>query len=484
MELKNGQAGVREKRPALAEPVSAERMLDQLVEVAGAQLEREQELPTLTTDRSPQEVYQQLGIALGEEGLPFDAVAAKLGRVLAATPSSASRRYFNQLFGGRDPMATLAEMLTPLMNTSMYTYKAAGPQVLIEKEVLRRMAAKVGFEESEGMLSAGGSLSNLAALLVARNEAVPAARDEGLGTTEVAVYTSAEGHYSIPKNAAMLGLGRNSVRKIAVDGEGRMEVAALARTIEQDVASGVLPLMVNATAGTTVAGAYDPLSEISEVARRYNVWLHVDGAFGGTVLMSRRHRHLLAGCELADSFTWDAHKMMGVPLICSALLLRRRGLLIRNLDEGADYLFQSAADELNPGKASLQCGRRNDALKLWAAWQVHGDRGYEARVDRCFELARHAVARIEAEPQLSLVAQPQSINVCFEVRDRSSAAICDHLDRQGRLKIGHGRVDGRRIIRLVCVNPELGEEGVDRVFDEILAAAAELPPEGSGPEAG
>ena len=123
----------------------------------------------------------------------------------------------------------------------------------------------------------------------------------------------------------------------------------------------------------------------------------------------------------------------------------------------------------------MQCGRRNDALKLWAAWLYHGDEGYGARVDRLFDLAGYAVSRIDDDPDLVLTTAPQSVNVCFEVRERSTAAICERLDAEGRLKISHGVVFGRRIIRLVCINPDLDETDIDRVFEEIKTVAKGLP---------
>src|SRR5690606_15494221 len=131
---------------------------------------------------------------------------------------------------------------------------------------------------------------------------------------------SAASHYSIRKAAGLAGLGRDGVRTVPVDAEGRMEPEALARMIEEDRATGVVPVMINATAGTTVLGAFDPLPAIADVAERARVWLHVDAAYGGSILLSPRHRGLLAGCERADSLTWDAHKLLNVPLTCSALL--------------------------------------------------------------------------------------------------------------------------------------------------------------------
>lgn len=445
-------------------------MLARAFEIARAQIAGERKLPHRL--EAPSDVRERLALELTEEGATFEGVAGALAQILAETPSSASPAFFNQLFGGRDEIACLAEMLTPLVNTSMYTYKVAGPQILIEQEVIGRMLAKSGFDGGEGILCPGGSLATLTAMLIARNEAIEGARDRGLGpTTRVAVYTSADGHYSIRKNAGVLGLGRDSVRTIPTDEGGHMAVEALEAALRSDLARGLLPLLINATAGTTVRGSFDPIRSIANIARRYRVWLHVDGALGGSVALSAVHRHLLDGLELADSFVWNAHKMMGVPLPCSALLLKGRGLLERHLSESADYLFQADGDDLNPGTRSLQCGRRNDALKLWAAWKLHGDRGFDRRIGRLFELARYTASEIEKTAGLELLSVPESINVCFEVTGKSSAQICDRLNFEGRLLVGHGQAGGRRAIRLVCVNPDLETADIDSALHAICEVA-------------
>lgn len=422
----------------------------------------------------PEKLYESLGIAIGDDGIAFEDVVEKLRQVLAATPTSASKRFFNQLFGGRDKAATMAEMLTPIVNTSMYTFKAAGPQILIENEIIHRMLAMVGFHEGEGILTPGGSLSNMAALMLARDAAEDSAHDHGL-RKRLIVYTSEECHYSIAKSAAMVGIGRNNVRHVPTDETGSMDVDSLRRMIDEDLENGHTPTMINATAGTTVLGAFDPIAAIADIALKYGIWLHIDGAFGGSVLFSKKHRHLLAGIDHADSVTWDAHKMLGVPLTCSVVLTKNRGKLVNSLDEPASYLFQQDEDVLNPGKRSLQCGRRNDALKLWAAWQHHGSIGYAHRIDKLFDLAKYALDVIEADPQLLLSKNPCSVNVCFEVIGKSSEQICAELDRQARIKVGYGIVDGRKVIRLVCVNPDLENADLDTFFHEVKTVAADLP---------
>lgn len=414
------------------------------------------------------------GMCISDEGHQLDQVVEALRHLVLTTPSSAGDSFFNQLFGGRDPVATLAEMVTPILNSSMYTFKVAGPQVLVELEVLDRMAKKVGFREGEGTFVPGGSIANLVAMIIARNQADPAARDEGISCKQLMAYTSDQSHYSIRKNAGLIGIGRDSVRKVSTDDQGHMVVEDLRRLIQRDRQAGRQPFFVNATAGTTVLGAFDPIREIAAVAQSEDLWMHIDGALGASVLLSKTHHHLLEGSELADSITWNAHKMMGVPLSCSAILVKRHGLLSTHFNESATYLFQSHDDEFNPGTRSIQCGRRNDALKLWAAWLFHGDAGYEKRIDRLFELADYAAGKIAEDPDLTLTIHPESINVCFEVKGQSSAEICEKLDAESRLKIGHGEACGSSAIRLVCVNPDLGEDDIDRVITEIKTVAANL----------
>lgn len=421
-----------------------------------------------------------LPIALGEHGVGDARAIERLRRVALATPTTTGTRFFNQLFAGRERLSTIAEVLTAALNQSMYTYKVAGPQTLIEREVLERMLGKASMAGGDGMFTPGGSMSNLAAMIVALNEAIPGARERGFDGRGVTIYTSAESHYSIRKNAGMIGVGRDNVRAISVDAHGRMDPGALARAIEQDRQTGGQPLMIIATSGTTVMGAFDPIDAIADVAGREGLWLHVDGAFGGSALMHPEHRALLSGLERADSLTWDAHKMMGVPLTCSVALTRSPGLFRKHFDESASYLYQQDFERddawLNPGTRSLQCGRRNDALKLWAQWQAHGDNGYAERIGRQRELAQRAASIIRDDDRLRLSFEPAWVNVCFEVVDRSTEAICDRLNTLGLLKIGHGVVFGRRVIRLVTIDPSITKRDLDRCFEDILDVAGSVEP--------
>ncbi len=443
--------------------------------VAERFLENEKLRPAIEpTD--PDRDGEELELDLDGAGIGKSRTYSLMSRILESSQRTSTSHFFNQLFGGRDEISVAADMLVPLLNVSMYTLKMGGPHVLIEREVIRKMRACLGWDGYEGTLAPGGSLSNLGAMIIARNVAMPGSREAGLDGRRLIVYDSQEAHYSVPKAAGMTGIGRDNVRAIATDDLGRMRPDLLREAITDDLDAGNIPCMINATAGTTVLGAFDPIDEIADIAEEFDIWFHIDGAYGGSVIVSDTHRDLLKGAHRADSFTWDAHKLLGVPLLASALLIREEGLLRAHFDEMAEYLFQSGSDEYNLGRASMQCGRRNDALKVWALWKCHGDAELSRRIDRLFQLSAHARACIEAHPRLSLTSEPMSTNICFEVEGRSSSRICELLDEQGRIKIGTGRVNGRRIIRLVCVNPDMTESDIDHFFEEVLSVADSLDP--------
>lgn len=446
-------------------------------EIARRLFEAEREQPVAPV-LLPREMAGEIDLELGARGMGEEEVMGLVERVVLATPRTGSRGFFNQLFAGRDEVAAGAEMLTALLNSSMYTYKVAGVQVMIEAAVVGHMARRVGYEAGEGVFVPGGSMANLAAMIMARNAAVPEGREKGLDGGRLVVYASRDAHYSMAKGAGMVGIGRQNVRAIEVDRRGRMDAGALREAVLEDRASGVTPMMICATAGTTVLGAFDPIEAVAGVAEEFAVWLHVDGAFGGSAILSERHRGLLAGSERSDSFAWDAHKVMGVPLSCSVILCKRAGTLRRNFEEGAGYLFQAAVseeDRYDHGKMSMQCGRRNDALKLWAAWKRLGDEGYGRRIDHLFEMARYAAERVEAHPRMVLTREPESTNVCFEVVGAggevvSSEAICEWLRREGVAMVGWADVDGRRVVRLACSNGATTREDIDGFFAGVEGA--------------
>lgn len=436
----------------------------------------EEELTPVRAVLPPGEVSERLSLKLPERGVALQEVMERVLQVLLSAPATSGPRFFNQLFAGHDPAGTPADMLASLANHSMYTYKVGGPLVVMEELTLRGLRRLTGFpEEGGGIFTPGGSLSNLAAMLCARDRAAPMAKEEGV-PRGLRLYCSEEAHYSVRKGAGVVGLGRSSVRAVPTDERGVMRCAVLREMIQEDKRSGAQPMMIIATAGSTVLGAFDDLQGCAEIAEQEGLWLHVDGAFGGTALWSTELRGLCAGLERADSFTWDAHKAMGLPLTCSALLTRDPLAPAQALAEHASYLFQGEVDLLNPGTRSLQCGRRNDALKLWAAWQYHGDQGWAERTDRLWTLARALTELIKRRPQLTLLMEPSFFNVSFEYQGRSSVSICERLERERRALVGYAYTKGRCVIRVAVVNPALTLADLEALLDAVERVAPHCEP--------
>jgi len=426
--------------------------------------------------RTPDQLKSMLDLSIGTQGNSSEQVMDALEVLAGATPRSTSKRFYNQLFGGRDPIATAADMLVPVINTSLYTFKAAGPMAIVEETVINHMAQKLGYQTPgpQGVFTPGGSISNLIAMLLARNEVCPELRNDGAGKHKITSYATQDSHYSIVKNAGILGTGRDNVRLIPTDPQGRMQTEALRQSIKDDLAAGCIPSIIIATAGTTVLGAFDPILSCAKIAQEFNIWLHVDASFGGSAIMSPSHKHLLEGVDQANSVAWNPHKVMGVPLSAAAFITRNHGSLRCCLDETADYLFQGDDDAYNPGTRSIQCGRRNDALKVWAAWKHHGDEGYAKRIDHLMGLAKYCANAIKNHDKLTLTSDPAYVNVCFEVVGKSSSEICDALREHNELLVGHATVDGRRIIRVPFVNGDLTESDVQEMLGLILKIAGTL----------
>jgi len=415
---------------------------------------------------------EKLDIGLSQSPIDDDAYYDILNQVVLATPKTSSKLFFNQLFGGRQPKAVLGELLAVILNNSMATYKISGVQVGIEKEIIRQVVAKLSYPSSaDGTFAAGGSMCNFMAMLMARDKTDQAGRFDGVRRNLVA-YTCAEAHYSVEKNASFIGVGRNNVRKISSDARGRMIADELDRAIAKDIEDGNIPFFVNATAGTTVLGAFDPFADIADIAKKHDVWFHIDGAYSGVAMFSRVKKKLLAGAEYSDSFSFNAHKTLGTPLSCSIIVVRDRKYLQDSFSNSAEYLYQTDEDELNLGKTSFQCARRNDALKFWALWKSVGTDGLEEIVDRQFDLASYALDYVKSHPDYTVYSYEDSVSICFNYKDIPAKELCTALYEQNELMVGFGKFRDDEFVRLVTVNSTM-EKGDIQNFFKVLEEFAD-----------
>ncbi|KAM9677254.1 glutamate decarboxylase 1-like [Dama dama] len=409
-------------------------------------------------------------------------------------------RYFNQLSSGLDVIGLAGEWLTATANTNMFTYEIAPVFTVMEAVLLKKMCEIIGWREAEadGIFSPGGSISNLYGILVARYKQYPEIKAKGMMfLPRIVLFVSEQGHYSIKKAAAILGIGMDNVIEVKCDERGKMIPAELEKNILQAKRKGQTPFCVVATAGSTVFGAFDPLHDIADICEIHKLWMHVDAAWGGGLLLSRNHSYKLSGIERADSVTWNPHKLMGVPLQCSAFLTREKGLLGACNQMQAEYLFQPDKfynSNFDTGDKTIQCGRHVDVFKLWLMWKAKGTYGFEVQIDRYMELAKYFYKVLKKKDNFKLVfdAEPEFTNVCFWYfpprlkhipkgfeRDQELQKIAPKIKAQmiveGTVMLSYQPCgDKVNFFRMVFSNPATRQTDVDYLIDEIQRLGKDL----------
>lgn len=321
-------------------------------------------------------------------------------------------------------------MVQSVNRNQVHVYKVSPVLTLVEKVTARELAALFGLRgpRAGGICCQGGSSSNLTSLATARNALYPDCKTEGNGTRAFVIFTSVHGHYSVEKAATTIGLGSAAVVTIPVDSTGSMDPAALRNAVLDARQANRTPLYVNATAGTTVLGSYDPFEAVATVCREFGMWLHIDASWGGPVVFSAAQRHKLLGANRADSITVNPHKMMNVPVTCSLLLTNDISVFHRANTLPANYLFHATGEDEPKSKSggvedevwdladlTLQCGRRGDALKLALAWIYYGAAGFERQVDHAFNMAGYLATLVQEHRDFELLSSnpPPCLQVCF-----------------------------------------------------------------------
>jgi L-2,4-diaminobutyrate decarboxylase len=316
------------------------------------------------------------------------------------------------------PLAALADLISSLLNNSVAVYEMGQAGTQIERQVIRWLCASVGWgQDSDGILTSGGSLGNLTALLAARNHATQgAAWRQGLHAgPPLALLVSDQAHYSVARAAGVLGLGQESVVAIPTDSRFRADVSALADLYRRTVQEGKKVIAIVGSAGTTATGSFDPLREMGAFCQEKGVWFHIDGAHGASALYSEKYRSLTQGIELASSLVWDMHKMLFVPSLVTAVLFRHREDSYGAFSQEASYLFGRHPDatDFDLALRTVECTKRTMGIKLWLALRVHGTRTIGEMVTRTFDLAREFAALLKAQPDFELATEPASNILCF-----------------------------------------------------------------------
>jgi len=428
----------------------------------------------VTTQPDPDELSctLELGRWIREGGMSADALADWLPRYLDATvrlhhPGSLAHQVATPSTG-----AALADLIHGATNNPMAKYEMGAAGATIEREVVRWMLAKVGFDAAAGggVLTHGGSIANLTALLVARAHAAAEAWRDGV-PGDLAILAPRSVHYSINRAAAILGLGERALIELDVDELERIRPERLPEALERCVAAGRRPLALVATAPATSTGLHDDLRAIGEFCAEHGIWMHADAAHGGSALLSESRRALLDGIELADSVVWDAHKLLRTSALCAAVLVKRGRDLPAAFSQHADYLVDSHEEiGFDLWDRALETTKATLGLKLFLSLAWEGERGLGEYVASRYELARRFHDALSRQPGITCPYAPESNILCFRVEGHDQLALRDRIVADGRLHISSTTIAGERHLRLVVTAPQTDEGTIDQLLEVLRLA--------------
>uniref|UniRef100_A0A1A9WSM0 Glutamate decarboxylase n=1 Tax=Glossina brevipalpis TaxID=37001 RepID=A0A1A9WSM0_9MUSC len=352
-----------------------------------------------------------------------------------------------------------------------------------------------GYVHGDGIFSPGGSISNMYGLVLARYRRHPNIKTGGMfGLPPLVLFTSQESHYSLKKAAHWLGFGMNNCIEVATNERGQMSIEDLESKILDIKAEGRVPFFVNATAGTTVLGAFDDFEKVANICEKYNLWLHVDACLGGSALFCYKYRQLLKGLHRSNSFSWNPHKSMGAPLQCSLFITRELELLPQCNSLAVDYLFQQDKFydiSYDTGNKSIQCGRKVDAFKLWLMLKARGYGSFGHLLDYALDISKIFVNKLKQRKDHGfrlVLDEFQYTNVCFwyipkhlrnleETEEWNNQLyevapkVKELMIREGTLMLGYCPLQYRNVgnfFRMVftCF-PIINDSELDFILDEI-----------------
>jgi aromatic-L-amino-acid decarboxylase len=438
----------------------------------------------VTSTATPQELEKIFDEPFPEQGITTEAILERFTRdVITDAMQVPSPRYYGQFNPTPLPIGVWADALASALNQNAGAWRNGPTSAMIEARVLRWLCELIGYgPKSFGVLASGGTEANLIALKCARDRAQQTAILHGLRSApgDLTVYASEQCHFSIERSVDILGLGRNSLRKISTDEKFHISTDALQKQIDADRSAGCTPCCVIGIAGATSTGVIDPLPELAAIAKEENCWYHVDAAYGGTLAFSQTHRGKLRGIELADSVTFDPHKWMFVPFACGAVLVRDGGRILRDsFDITPEYLNEDrgGADvEFDFFRYGQMGTRRFSSLKLWMALKFMGRQGYAAVIERQIELTNYLASRLDELTGFKRVGETETAVCCFRFlpgnmteadgvqQDRLQQQLQQKIERSGEAWITTTVLNGRRVLR-VNINSFLTER---RHIDDLV----------------
>ena len=437
---------------------------------------------TQAESRSPLPSVQPSSVEIPALPVPTETLLAQIQDIIAQSMNPAHPGYM----GHMDPIPTtfslLGDWVAAALNNNMLSVEMSPVLSRLEVKLLRVIAQQFGLGETAGgLLVSGGSLANLQALVVARNAKLGTLKQGVTGIKALpVVFTSEMAHTSVKKAAMLAGLGTEGVIAIPANAQAQMDPQALEERIHQALCEDQRPFMAIATAGTTVTGNIDPLPEIAAIARQYDLWFHVDAAYGGALVFSPTHRPRLQGIELADSVTFNPQKWVYVAKTCAAVLFRDMAILDSQFRVAAPYM-NAEADWPNLGELTVQGTRHCDVLKLWLSLQHLGQQGCAALIDASYELTAQFVNEIRQRSWLVMASEPEMNLICFRGQpeaiapdrwDGWNAQLQRHLLETCQIFLSLPVLREQRWLKAVLLNPHTTPAEIQKLFAAIDAFAA------------
>jgi aromatic-L-amino-acid decarboxylase len=449
------------------------RLVPQIISDYATALDTRRVTPLAT----PAELEKLFDEPLPEHGVAIEEILRRFREDIEPNAMGVpSPKYFGQFNPTPLPIGVWADALSSLLNQNAGAWRNGPTSAMIEARVIRWLCDLLEYGPSSfGTLASGGSEANLIALKCARDNAVAAIKDGGLRSAagDLVVYGSEQCHYSIDKSVDLLGLGRESLRKIPTDERFHIRVDVLREQIARDRAEGLLPCCIVGVAGTTSTGVIDPLEDLAAIASEYQCWYHIDAAYGGPLAFSPQHKEKLRGIALADSITFDPHKWMFVPFSCGATLVRDGGRVLRDsFDMSPEYLSEDrgGADvEFDFFRYGQMGTRRCNSLKLWMALKFMGREGYARTVERQIGLTNYLASQLDQMHGFTRVGQVETAVCCFRYlpdtvsrldgveQDRVQQLLQQTIERSGEAWLTTTVLHGRRAMR-VNINSFLTEQ--------------------------
>ena len=476
-------------------------------------------------DCKPLKRYEDLLGSFSAEGLGIAGFKDAIDLISRNSVDNASPTFLGKLVSAPSAPGIAADLFLSVLNNNGHVQRAGPALTAIEKHTSLELARLFDLRgpHAGGVTVPGGAAGNLLAMLVARNIVAPESKQRGLTPGEYAIFVSETAHYSVSNSANVIGLGNDSIIRIPALDDGTMDADALRRAVDQATEDGKKPLLIAATSGSTVNGAFDPLEKVGEIAHKVGAWFHVDACWGGGVVFSENLKHLMKGSHLADSIAFNPHKLLGVPLVCAFLLVNDLRTLWLANKLNAGYLFhddapKKAADTskdfsseekedwrqlklLNTApdvrkindlaSLTIQCSRRHDASKLFLHWLYYGTVGIAREVEQAVDSAQHLARLVREDPRFELIWRPEEVfaQVCFywksastanksgqelaEINTRNTRALFQGIEANGwKVDFAPGKVKGE-FLRIAC-NRLTTRQTVEKIVSELVELGESL----------